>query len=340
MPSKKDASIETLRGVAIVMMVAGHVIGHDADAGMRVADDSTWRYIYFSFEYVRLPLFTCISGFVYSLHPVTARTIRAFLVGKAHRVLLPLFFVGTLQFLLRVVIPGVNHPAQLHEVWRVYVYGTDQFWFLPAIFFIFVIAAALERFRLMHDWKGWLVFLSLVSAFQLLVPMPPRIFSLRGVVYLLPYFILGIGLNRHRDVFRPRVVGVLSLLFFGGVVVHQAALQGMVEVAMPHKMTPLALVVGLTGNALLFHFRRANRPLARLGFYAYGIYLFHVMPSAASRIALGRLGIDTPAVIFCVSLFFALGVPVVVELVILRSKVLTHLFLGLRPKGARVSAKR
>ncbi|MBW2464545.1 MAG: acyltransferase, partial [Deltaproteobacteria bacterium] len=101
MPSKKDASIETLRGIAILMMVAGHVIGHDVHAGMRVADDSTWRYVYSSFEYVRLPLFTCISGFVYALHPVTAQNFRAFLVGKAHRVLLPLFFVGTLQFLLR-----------------------------------------------------------------------------------------------------------------------------------------------------------------------------------------------------------------------------------------------
>ena len=78
----KDPNIETLRGLAILLVVAGHVIGIDATGGMKVADDSLWRYLYASLQYVRMPLFTAISGWVYALHPVAAHEAGTFMFKK------------------------------------------------------------------------------------------------------------------------------------------------------------------------------------------------------------------------------------------------------------------
>ena len=45
LPSK-NLHIETLRGIAIILVVIGHVIGIDTMGGMKVDDDSVFRYIY------------------------------------------------------------------------------------------------------------------------------------------------------------------------------------------------------------------------------------------------------------------------------------------------------
>ena len=64
---EKDLRIETMRGLALFLMVAGHVIGSSSDLGMKVPDDSVLRYLYESLVYIRMPLFTAISGYVYAL---------------------------------------------------------------------------------------------------------------------------------------------------------------------------------------------------------------------------------------------------------------------------------
>ncbi len=77
--AKQDNSVQTLRGFAIILVVMGHVIGYKGDEGMKVADDSFWRYMYYTLEYFRMPLFTVISGWVYTLRPVSKETIGKFI---------------------------------------------------------------------------------------------------------------------------------------------------------------------------------------------------------------------------------------------------------------------
>ena len=60
----KELSIETLRGLAIVLMVMGHVIGSKSNGGLQVSDDSWYRYFYLTLSPLRMPLFTVISGYV------------------------------------------------------------------------------------------------------------------------------------------------------------------------------------------------------------------------------------------------------------------------------------
>ena len=119
---QKDLSIETLRGLAIILMVAGHVIGDAPTNGMRASDTSGFHHAYYSLKFFRLPLFTVISGFVYALRPVVSGRSLIFLRGKARRILLPMAAVGTLEFFLRLIVPGTNSSVELSQIWRIYVY--------------------------------------------------------------------------------------------------------------------------------------------------------------------------------------------------------------------------
>lgn len=67
---EKGLSVETLRGLAIILVVMGHVIGNTPNAGLLVGDDTYYRIAYNFFIPLRLCLFTVISGYVYALFPV------------------------------------------------------------------------------------------------------------------------------------------------------------------------------------------------------------------------------------------------------------------------------
>lgn len=325
----KDPSVETLRGLAVLLMVLGHVIGNSADRGLRVEDDSLYRWVYYTFQDVRMPLFTVISGFVYAMRPVRLPSAGRFLRGKARRLLLPLLTVATLQFALQHAASGVNHVDRWTDVWKVYVYGYDQFWFLQALLPVFLTVVVLDGFELMATELTWLACVALAGIASRFAPKPD-LFSLWGYLYLLPYFLLGCGLNRFPNLLARRgvVVGIAFALA-AGLAVQQAEWFG--DYGVDLDITGwLALCVGLSGTALLFRFRRSVPGLAALGAYSFSIYLFHVFGTAGSRMALSRLGLESRPALLVAGLAAGLGLPVLIELAIKRHRVLRTAFLGLK----------
>lgn len=337
MKKQKDLSIETLRGLAILLMVAGHVIGNNTDRGMQVADDSGYRYFYYSLMYLRMPLFTVISGYVYSLRPLGNSNPLGFLRGKARRLLLPLVFVGTGHYLSQVYIPGTNETPDLHNIWRIYFFSYSHFWFLHALFLVFITVAIAERYRLMDNFRFWLISLGLASVIFFVAPHEIKFFSFPNFAFLLPFFILGIGINRFSERFKDKkLLFFLTLVFFSAIGLQQLSWYEIIDIHI-HKFSLLSLVIGLTGTSLLFAFRRKVGFLAHLGSHAYSIYLFHVFGTASSRIVLSMLNIrENYLLIFTVSLAFGLFLPVIMDMALKRFKLTRLLFLGLRYNGKPV----
>lgn len=334
MPVKrKEESIETLRGIAIILMVAGHVLGDSTSTGLKVADDSLWRYFYYSFEYLRMPLFTAISGFVYALKPVQKKSVFRFFKGKSRRILIPFISVATVQYIMNAVVPYVNNPTNLQEIWRVYVFGYGQFWFLQALFQVFIVIILLELFKITTNFKGWLISL-VIAGIMLIVGFPLvkfDLFNFGRFLYLLPFFILGIGLNRFKDIlFKKEVVIFISVVLIIGIVVQQLKWFGILDVG-SGRFGYIGIIVGIAGIFIIFRIRGVNRQLASLGYYAYGIYLFHVFGTAGSRIVSKVIGIENTPLLFIIGLAFGLGFPILLEkYVLLKSPILRKVFLGLK----------
>ena len=221
---KKDQSIETLRGLAIILMVAGHVIGNVSEHGMRVEDDSVFRHIYFSLIFLRMPLFTVISGFVYALRPLDKSMIRKFIKGKARRILLPMISVGTLQYLVRIIVPETNKTPEISHIWSIYFFPFDQFWFLQSIFLIFLSITFLEYFKLLETPLKWFISFAVVCGMFLFMPLFTSFFSFFGYLYLFPFFILGIGLKRFSKILLSNVLSFTMLfVFISGIIIQQLA---------------------------------------------------------------------------------------------------------------------
>jgi len=330
--AQKDESIETLRGLALFLMVSGHVIGNVGDMGMRVPDDSGWRHFYYSLEFARMPLFTAISGFIYALRPLPrAAAAAAFIRGKARRLLLPMVFVGTLQYLALAAGAGSREPLPIDGIWRIYFYSFDHFWFLQAIFLIFLVTTALEAAGAMATFERWAIVFTLAALVNLWPP-PVGFFSMLPAARLLPHFLLGIGIARFALLTK---LGPYALPVLAGSVIYQQYTWFSPDVVLIKQSTFVAFLISTSALLVLFRYRRVIGPLATMGYYAYPVYLFHIFGTSPGRKVAQMLGFDSSFVVFGVSLVAGILVPVVIERLLSYSPVGSLLFLGLKMKPLR-----
>lgn len=334
MSGRKDDGIESLRGLAILLMVAGHVIGSDSSTGLTVSDDSPLRYLYYSTQFVRMPLFTVISGFVYSLRPLSdGGCFPQFIRGKARRILLPLVSVSTLHFLARAAMTDVNRSVPLSDLWRVYFYPFDHFWFLQSIFLVFLTVGALDYGNLMSDRRRWLGCFGLALAATFLVPRFTSLFGFNGYLYLLPYFLLGCGLCRFPALFRHKLTTYACVVILcAATLAQQLAWFGAWAVPLD-RVGLVALGVGIPTGILLISHRFERRWLAWIGQYSFGIYLFHVFGTAGCRMASTRAGINSELVLLIASLAAGVALPIVLERFMMQRAPLMQLCLfGVTPR--------
>jgi glucan biosynthesis protein C len=345
MKREKNYSVETLRGAAIILVVMGHVIGSAADGGMKVADDSGWRHLYFTFAYLRMPLFTVISGWVYALFPVSIDKFLDFSIKKVRRIILPMMFVGTAYFLLQYIVPGTNKTGVLSEIWRIYVFPYTLYWYLPSLFLVFILVGFLDSFKQLSGFRLWLIYTVLAFVFltvrDMIIPeSAPNFFSYKGAIYLFPFFLVGVGLQRFNEFISNRYfTGLLMIVFFAGLVVQQLGWYEIIQYNLDKK-SGLGLMIGLSGTMLLFRLKWKVSWLIYFGSYAYSIFLFHSFGTAAGRIALNRFGITYDLLIFTISLIVGMVLPIIAEMVFDRFGLTRVLFLGRSYSDSKKKKKR
>lgn len=331
---EKDQTIETLRGAVIILVVIGHVIGSASDGGMKVSDDSLLRYFYYTFiDPIQMPLFTVIAGWVYSLRPVVYEKIIDFILKKALRVLVPMVVVGMCYFLLQYFTPGTNSKGNLLKIWKLVLFPYTLFWYLFSLFLVFVTMAFIDSFKKMNTFNNLIIILS-ISIFILLIRdivIPyelPNYFGYKGALYLLPCFILGVGLNRFKAFFQGQALKYsIPIILLLCVIIQQLSWFKVIDYTV-HKDNVVGLLIGLTGTVMLLRFRLKTNRLIWFGGFAYSIYLFHAFGTAGGRIILKRFDIHSSALIFTVSLAAGVLLPIVTEKLLERFKITRLLFLG------------
>jgi glucans biosynthesis protein C len=332
---EKDLTVETLRGLAITLVVIGHVIGSASDGGMQVADDSFMRYFYYTFiECLQMPLFTVIAGWVYALYPIKHGNLRSFIGKKIYRILLPMLVVGVSYFLLQYFTPGTNKKGNLLEIWKLLVFPYTLYWYLYSLFIVFIIVSIADTKKLMQNINGWLVllivsFLVLLFRDYFLPTKYPNYLSYKGAIYLLPFFISGIGMVRFKNIFQSKILILITACILAvTLTIQQLAWFKVIDFTVT-KDNLTGLLLGTAGTFLLFSIKFQAKWLIWIGAYSYSIFLFHAFGTAGGRIILKAIGINYTVLIFIISLSFGLLLPVLAEIILDKFKLTRFLFLGL-----------
>ncbi len=327
--TQHDSGIETLRGLAVLLMVAGHVVGVDDESGLRVRDDSWWRHLYYSLAPLRMPLFTGISGFVYALRPATAPGWPRFMAGKLRRLLIPLLVVGSAFIVTQMIVSGANGRVEFHNLAQSMIIPRTHFWYLYALAWVFLVVGTFDAVGLLE--RRWQLLLLLTGALALRAfgPLATPIFGIWHAQYLLPYFLVGLGVQR----FPLRSGWPHAMTLFGlgaaGMALYQCHWFGWRWPSDPVEYAVVTLL-GAVGISGCLHYRVPWRPLAVLGSFSYGIYLMHVFGTAGARILLQRAGVESLPLLALAGLISGLAFPIAVERAIERRPGLALLVLGRR----------
>ena len=317
--NNRNIRIDTLRGIACILLVAFHVVGAP-DSGLRI-QGGFYREINDVFVFIRMPLFTFLSGIVYASRPFH-KDIRLFVTGKIRRLLIPMLVVGTIFAIAQSKIGGTHYSVQDWKL--IHVIPVAHYWFIESIFLIFMLMIPLELINVFNK-KSTFIGLFFCSSIIYLSSFEFNYFSVSGAIYLFPFFLMGIATQKYSLIeYAQKYIGwVLAIIVFG-------LLTAMYFHAIPitDKRTLLGLFIGNLFCLALFYLKIENRTLSRIGYFSYSIYLFHVFFTAGTRMVLYKIGITNINKLFTLSLILGILGPILVELVFNKVNFTRIFFLG------------
>lgn len=322
---QRNLEIDTLRGLACVLLVSFHVVGVSADMGLHLPADHWLQQFDGALAYLRMPLFSFLSGYVYAVRPYRPgqSDARGFIQGKMRRLLLPMLTVGTIFALLQNATPGANQ--RITDWWLLHIVPVAHFWFLEALFIVFLLVVALEHWRLLDSPQRFAGVWT-VSVLAFLYLHATAFFAVSGAVYLMPFFLAGLACQRfdlHAVTTRWLAAAVLALACVWLVAMPQP----------PGQSLSLAgLLAGLSAAFLLLRSGWRWPALAYVGSFSFAIYLLHVFFTAGSRMAFTHLGVANLYVLLGLGTLLGLAGPMLAAQLISRSARLKLWLLGEAPR--------
>lgn len=316
--------VQTLRGMACLLLVAFHVVVDNSTQGIDLQPGSIYQDLAQIFSHLRMPLFTFLSGYVYAYRPARRSSEHLFIQKKLRRLLLPFITVTTLFYIFQHLTGTVWSGQTIKSI---YLLPYAHLWFLQALMLIFVAVFCLEKLRAMQTFPRFAAAMSGALLVHFFVNISPNWFSITQACYLLPFFIVGLGANRFRnEVEQPFAQAAIISLFVLTMTMHIFSVFGYGSVA--EQRTLLATTLSLTGSLTLIYRMPGATWLRRIGAFSFAIYLFHVFFTASTRLALEAAGAVDPLLYFCVGLGGGVAGPVLVEKLLHRHHLARRMLLG------------
>ncbi len=326
---KKDNSIETIRTLAVILIVAYHMLNDRELASVRIY----YEYLSFIFQNIRLPIFTVISGYLFGHGTIVKENYGSFIAGKFRRIYVPMCTVACTEYICSNAAGIVKEPTQMKNVWRIFVLPYEHYWFIQSMFLIFVIVGFIEAFLAVEqiNYVFVLAAASLISFFM--NPAESLTFdllSVGGATYILPYFLVGYVLSKYKGIFeftKARIV--LCILFIASLLVINLIWLDIVHLDVS-KRSVIGLALGVTSCIFVLSVRFRSTILAAIGKYVFAIYLFQSFGASIGR-RIGRLLVPvSPHLYFLVAVLVTVLFGCVVSVILSKNRVTAFLFLGHR----------
>lgn len=283
---QRSATIDIMKGIAIILVVAGHYAPADAPAWYLEIVKGIYSF--------HMPLFMFLSGLLFCATMRPGESYAGFMRRKTLRLMVPYLFASVMIIGVKAAsdsILQVDHPVHpgtaLMQMF--YLPSAAYFlWFLWALWLIFFVAAALRTV------KSRDIFLLATLAAAALPVRWPEAFCIRQAVDFAPFFAIGMSVWDHRDLLAPlrravhRLPWVAVLLFpalyLASIAIDIPVLRGAVEFAVA-----LAGIITVAVLSEMAAGSRLSKTVIAVGAASFAIYLFHTSFEGLAKALTGRI---------------------------------------------------
>nr|WP_162623730.1 acyltransferase [Paracoccus saliphilus] len=320
--------VETLRAIAILLLVSFHVIGGARTDGLGLAHPHPLRIYGDLFVDIRMPLFAFVAGVVYALKPPRRGTLLPFLLGKFRRLAIPGITAITVFMAFGYAIDG-RLPFQ-GQFWQAYYRHYEIFWFLQVMLIIFPVLGLLDA--LTDGAVLWPALILSLLAIAMGWSFDSEVMAANRITHLLGYLLLGVAFIRHIEVLKTHhrlatAVGVS--VFLAGLAMNLWIMQQTGRPSAERLDLQSLLFAGGACMTAMLVLPRLHW-LSWLGAFSLTIYLYHIIVTSGVRRALQAIDVESLAVHLLLGTAFGILLPVLVQVVAARWQVTRLLVLGLR----------
>ena len=277
MPAQqKLIDIAILRTFAIVCVVFFHVYGmmyaNHFPASKDIYASMYFRVVQCGLINIAMPLFLFISGylFVYLLQKGKYSTFGDLLKNKVQRVLLPYFIFG---YIMLITTGRGFNPQPL--VWGAFWH----LWFLPVLFWCFVIYWLVHRYLFKLKLYQGLVLLTVLLAVSLFPKLSFKFLCIGDLPIWLCWFYMGMFIFQYRKTIehffvRFRLIYICLAIYFFIQIAYPTEYMDLHWYSLLNQCMEILAVWYIIHN---IHWEKLIITKYLVGFsnYSYGIYIFH-----------------------------------------------------------------
>lgn len=311
---KRIKYVDTIKGLAIFLVVIGHMITGFLSSGLYQSSKDALMYIHYTIYTFHMPLFFLVSGLLYSTKKkMDSRSeYLIFLKKKSKSLIIPYLLFSWIQIGIKLIMSkSVNSEVSPINFITILIEPIEQFWFLYALMIIFIIIAYLD-YKIRNDKIIGII----VFTMCLLVRVIPLDFGILGIaLYNIIFFYLGRFAIKFIEKYKYDKK-IMYSTFVSYVILNICMYIYDINNIIMKTITSLiaiALIV-LVCEKVSNKTNVLIKALDIMGAYSMEIFLLHIILGSGIRVILMKLSITNFAIQLIAGLVFGIVIPIIIGL--------------------------
>ena len=308
--------IDLVKGIAIGLVVIGHMLRGFVSSGMYSEYKNIFKYIDYTIYSFHMPLFFIISGALFKNSKKLENMNQYFLFIKKKVILLviPYFVFSWIQIVIKLIMSNsVNNKVNIMDFFTIIFNPIEQFWFLYSLMIIFIIMGFIDIKIKRDQIKFIIIILSFLLANYTIIDLG----ILGNAISNIIYFYIGEKIIENKERIKINnniIISLLALYIILNLAIYNFKFSQNILIISRFIM---AVVASLTIITICKKFQYNDKNIIYvfkiLGKHSMAIYLLHIILGSGIRIVLLKLSINSLIVQVILGLIFAIIIPILLE---------------------------